>query len=1383
VAITYILRSTNSDLGGGADFTKEITSGAATTEATQSVSVANLATESSLGFTPLGTPGANGTSTGSFTVEVRIGSTGSSVITVRPFLARADASGNNLSSEIAPAQAAQTCTANSTFTFTWSSPALGTWAAGDRLKVIYVFVSSQTMGGAASVTVSFNTANSEVITPFSVGGAVLESGIAGGSSVTASTLVLPSAALASAIAGASAVTADLTAGGGGGGSAPTIAGTPTNGSDVSATSSFNVTLPTGRQTTEWGLVGIGSSGGSIDTPSGWTAGLANSDISNPHVFWYYRKFDGSESDTLAMTKGGGTQNLGWVAMRIAGADATTFNDVSAVKFSDALATATSLGMDITTSTDHALVIGLVSVNSSSAAITPPGTLTEVAESTAGRIIEAAVLDKTPAGSTGTLTWTWSGGRATAGVILAVKPAGGGGGAAVLAAAVSGGSTVTADLTPGLHTWRWYTDATPDGSMTALADAVVAPVLTGAQTMGGIVRLRVQLTASVSALHMEYSVDGTNWADIPNADNSGVSNAQNRWFLWANGAATAGGTIGTQLLAGTQASGTYIESRGQSLTVSGGNRTEFDLAFKVRWPPPATTVLIRLLDGATPITLPTAISLTTCTVANRSHTIDKADANASGGQNREVNHSAWPRMFHDGTAWWTFVTQPETSTSQIAYYRWTGSGAWSKATVDAGANIVTTAETDVKHAPWMRTISGTPVAGIGLFPSSGNMRYLRGYVSGSSITWASVVDIGAARPGSQSHACIDQGGFHWVAGINGTTGVWARRSTAADDGSTGYVPAFGSQLSLTDSGVAAGNIPALIPLASNRVLMIWRNGTKLRAAEVTGSGWGTAADATAAATTNTDDWGAALAGDGFVYLVHSDSTSTGGTWRTRRYNVGTPGWSAGTDPGAAQPSQNSNADGIVVTANSTSDVYVFGTTEGSETGQDRTIDAIHWNGSTWAALGKVTPAGGRGNGDDIAGPPVAAAGAIPILYLHGDDDVSGKPFTYEYHVLTVAATHALAAAVAGGSSVTATALTLNHALASAAAGSSAATALRLVLNHALASAVSGSSTVTATTLNLPRALVATVTGSSAVTATTLTLNHAMAAAVSGTGTVTADLTPAGGGAVLASTISGSSAVTASRLSLDHALSATVTGSSAATASSIAVNHALVAAVAGAGTVSADLSVAGSGAVLASTIAGGSTVMASRLTLNHPLAAAVAGGSAASATTVRVNHPLIAAASGAATVTADLSPAGAGAVLAATVTGGSAVAASGLRLNHALAAAIAGASSTSATRITVDHILLAAILGGSTASATSITVSHPLLAAISGGSAVTASNIRVTSPLAAALAGSSTLTADMIGGVQIISWTAQLGGSGVGGRFANAGMSGRLATSRNGGSLGE
>jgi hypothetical protein len=321
---------------------------------------------------------------------------------------------------------------------------------------------------------------------------------------------------------------------------------------------------------------------------------------------------------------------------------------------------------------------------------------------------------------------------------------------------------------------------------------------------------------------------------------------------------------------------------------------------------------------------------------------------------------------------------------------------------------------------MRTIAGTAVAGVGLFPSTGNMRYLRGYVSGSSIVWASPVDVGAARLGSQCHATIDQGGYHWVGGIDGSTGVWAKRSASADDGSTGHVPSFGTTLTLTDSGVAAGNIFALVPISSNRVLAIWRNGSVLKAAELTNAGFGTAAQVNSTTNSHADDWGAAFDGT-YVFVVHSDSTTVGGTWRTRAYNVSTNTWANATDPSIT--GQNSNADGLVVSALSTGGIAAIGTDVGSEGGQDRTIQAKTYSGGlsgTWSAKTTITPAGGRGNGDDIAGPHVSANNQLPILYLHGDCDTNGIPFTYEYHVLATTDTGVTKTSGAVTMSATATA---------------------------------------------------------------------------------------------------------------------------------------------------------------------------------------------------------------------------------------------------------------------------------------------------------------------------------------------------------------------------
>jgi hypothetical protein len=167
MAQTFLLSPVNSDLTGGSDFTKQLTPVGETEGTTSiSVSVAFGTTEVSYAFTPVGIPGTNGTSTGVFTVEVRIGATGDTAYFIRPTLSRVNAAGTVQAGPISPAEAEATCAATTTRTFTFTNPTLGTWAAGDRLRVGYSFRSSKTMNPAGSVDVVTATTDTEVITPF-----------------------------------------------------------------------------------------------------------------------------------------------------------------------------------------------------------------------------------------------------------------------------------------------------------------------------------------------------------------------------------------------------------------------------------------------------------------------------------------------------------------------------------------------------------------------------------------------------------------------------------------------------------------------------------------------------------------------------------------------------------------------------------------------------------------------------------------------------------------------------------------------------------------------------------------------------------------------------------------------------------------------------------------------------------------------------------------------------------------------------------------------------------------------------------------------------------------------------------------------------------------
>ena len=156
---TYILRDTNSDLGGGADFSKQLLKQTATGSTLQ-VTVAPSATELSYGFTEPDDPSTAGV-TGNYTVEVNVTS-GSTDIQLSIQLRRIDSAGAVQSSS--PISSEQTGSAG-VKTFSLTDVNLGTWQAGDRLRVDYRFRNTNTHSNR-SVTIQFNTTDCEVVAPW-----------------------------------------------------------------------------------------------------------------------------------------------------------------------------------------------------------------------------------------------------------------------------------------------------------------------------------------------------------------------------------------------------------------------------------------------------------------------------------------------------------------------------------------------------------------------------------------------------------------------------------------------------------------------------------------------------------------------------------------------------------------------------------------------------------------------------------------------------------------------------------------------------------------------------------------------------------------------------------------------------------------------------------------------------------------------------------------------------------------------------------------------------------------------------------------------------------------------------------------------------------------
>lgn len=163
MAQTFYFTATDSDLTGGADFNAALlTSPGSASSAT--VTVAHSSTETSYGFTASGVPGANGAS-GDYTVEVNV-TTADANITINTAVARVNSSGTVQSGPVNSNGGAQSAGSVGVKTFSFTSPNLGTWSAGDRLRVSYIFTSTKTMGGAAAVGIERDSADAEVLTPF-----------------------------------------------------------------------------------------------------------------------------------------------------------------------------------------------------------------------------------------------------------------------------------------------------------------------------------------------------------------------------------------------------------------------------------------------------------------------------------------------------------------------------------------------------------------------------------------------------------------------------------------------------------------------------------------------------------------------------------------------------------------------------------------------------------------------------------------------------------------------------------------------------------------------------------------------------------------------------------------------------------------------------------------------------------------------------------------------------------------------------------------------------------------------------------------------------------------------------------------------------------------
>jgi hypothetical protein len=577
---------------------------------------------------------------------------------------------------------------------------------------------------------------------------------------------------------------------------------------------------------------------------------------------------------------------------------------------------------------------------------------------------------------------------------------------------TGTRIVTSDFTPAptpvfkQGKWRFYSDAATDGAMSALAAEATAPTLTQAQMQNGIIRLRAQIDETASAagttgaLTLEYSEDGVTWVAVEGQ--TPASNKQGVWFRYANGAATNGGTTTSAFLTGTTAQGKYHEDASGTETLAASGKKEIDFAIYVHYPPPDSTIRLRIKEAGNVLALDTGateIQFTTSTALNRGNTITRLKGDDAQKTTREVRFAAWERLWYDtvNSLWWFSTVQYDTPTI-ARLYSWDGNpaNAWQAATtIDFGTGVN---GYQSLSATTYKTISGVSYVYLHWGSSSTTRRVVRGTLnSATSITWGTVTSITQSSDRHRSIG-IDDGNFIWIAGTTAATGVWARRSTNANDTS-----AWQAAKTASDTGVASGDVLSIIGLASDKAMVIWRSGSVLKFATVTDSGGFSAVNnVNSTASAGPEDWGITRS-NGFVYLVHSDSTSAGGNWILRVFDETGSTWATGTSPAVSgQPTSN---DGIALTAVG-DDIYAFGTFAAAEGGQDRKVQYKKYTGpgtgGSWGSLTDITPAGSRGNGDHLSAPRTAT-GKLPIVWAFNDDDAVGFARTAEYHYISLTTT--------------------------------------------------------------------------------------------------------------------------------------------------------------------------------------------------------------------------------------------------------------------------------------------------------------------------------------------------------------------------------------------
>ncbi len=194
--------------------------------------------------------------------------------------------------------------------------------------------------------------------------------------------------------------------------------------NTTAASSISIAKPSGTSAGDVLVSCLASNGTKVSStgiPAGWTQIAAVLQGTSTRAFGYYKVAGPNEPASYTWTLNAAVANSGGIA-RYSGVNAATPLDGTPQSMSGAAATSGSVP-GVTTSVANAMLVGCMSIDSSSATVTiaPPAGLTQ-AWNMAGKRQEAADGAQAVPGGSGAKTWVFSGSRDWAGWLLALRPA-------------------------------------------------------------------------------------------------------------------------------------------------------------------------------------------------------------------------------------------------------------------------------------------------------------------------------------------------------------------------------------------------------------------------------------------------------------------------------------------------------------------------------------------------------------------------------------------------------------------------------------------------------------------------------------------------------------------------------------------------------------------------------------------------------------------------------------------------------------------------------------------------------------------------------------------------------------------------------------------------